>query len=153
MKQEMNCQEVKGRIAGLSDGWLDHGEVEQIAEHINRCADCHKEAELDLRLADAIAKLEESSVPAMRWEPKPQRKPLVWRLAWLSPVAVGMALFALLWRPGNLPVVPSDVAAVSAESQALDHTHMALTLSDGGSDPNRAILAAFTKKPDKEQAQ
>ncbi len=153
MKQEMNCQEVKERIAGLTDGWLDRNEVEQIAEHINHCADCHKEAELDLRFVEAMAELNESSVPAMRWEPKPQRKPIVWRLAWLSPVAVGAMLLAFLWQPGQTPVEQPNAVAVSAESQALDQTHMALTLSDGGSDPNRAILAAFANKPGKEQAQ
>jgi len=153
MKQEMNCQEVRERIAGLTDGWLDSTELEQVAEHINRCAECREQTELDLRLVDAIAELHESSVPAMRWEPKPQRKPMVWRLAWLSPVAAGVALFAFLWHPGQTPVMHPNTVAVSAESQALDQTHMALTLSDGGSDPNRAILAAFAKKPNKEQAQ
>jgi hypothetical protein len=50
-------------------------------------------------------------------------------------------------------VVSSPPPTVSAESQALDHAHMELTLSDVGSDPNRAILASFAKNTGKEQGQ
>jgi hypothetical protein len=153
MKQEMNCQEVREKIAGLSDGWLDRNEIQPVAEHINQCAECRKEAELDLRLVEAIMKLEETSVPAMRWEPAQPRKPLVWRLAWLSPVAAGALMVAFWWRPAEAPIVGTDSIAVSTEAQALDNAHMTLTLSDGGSDPNRAILAAFSKRSGKEQAQ
>lgn len=152
MKQHMNCQEVQERIAGLNDGWLGREEAEQVVAHVKACPECRKDLELDKKLIASLGGLNDASVPAMRWQPGQSRKPAALRLVWLGPVAA-VAVALAVWYPSKPAVAPSPTVALTAESKALDNMHMELTLSDAGSDPNRAILVAFSKSSTKEQAQ
>lgn len=153
MKQQMNCQEARERIAGLNEGWLDRDEAERVSAHLEACPECRKQLELDKKLLASLGSLEPARVPALRWEPRRARRPAAWRLAWLGPAAAAVAALAV-WQSGRAPIAPPpQTVALSAESKALDQMHLELTLSDAGSDPNRAILLAFSKNSGKEMAQ
>lgn len=43
----MRCRHVRARLVAFQDGELSPGEMQQVAEHLRRCPDCHQ---LDRRL-------------------------------------------------------------------------------------------------------
>ena len=145
-----DCSKVQSEIVARQEGWLSPRDAAAFDQHVAGCQVCRKQLDADTELRRALEVLGAKEVLTPSWPEVRDRNratPSGRLPKWLLAPALGVALasLALIWityrhAPTRIPKEPIVVA--DTLTSVAPATHMLMTASDLGADPNRAIVAA-----------
>lgn len=64
----MNCKDFEKNIPIFINSAMDYSELKAFVEHVNECAECREELDIQLLVSEGIARLDDGGALDLRYE-------------------------------------------------------------------------------------